>query len=87
MATTEKKQANIIHLGTVTYDDARDVVSFQVDDDIYKYLIDGAMLSEASDRSKSTAKTWFNYVKNCPGRCKKNGVEIKHLGVEPKKNK
>lgn len=80
MIAVATNETSVDYLGTSRYSDAEDLVTFHVDGDIYRYLIDRAMLSEAPSRSRSTGKTWLNYVKKCPGRCKKNGVEINHLG-------
>ena len=80
MPDVEKAKANIIHHGTYWFSDSDDIVVFQVDDDWYKYLIMRAMLVEAPRKARKTGRGLLNYIKTCPGRCKKNGVEINHLG-------
>lgn len=76
----EKKETIVHLLSGLEYNDSLEIVRFLVDGDSYRYLIDKAFIAEASDRQKNTPKTYLNYIKTCPGRCRKNGVEIDHLG-------
>lgn len=79
-AVAEKTETVIELLTGWEYSIGLEVVRFMVDGDEYRYLIDRAFIAEASDRQKNTPKTFLNYIKTCPGRCRKNGVEIDHLG-------
>ncbi len=79
----EQTKTKVMMVARYAHGDGYEVVVFYVDGDIYKYLIDRAMLAEAPARSKASAKTWLNYIKKCPGKCEKNHVPIAHCGVEP----
>ena len=84
---TEKKAAIIERLADRDYSDSMVVVRFLVDGvDEFRYLIDKAFVAEASPYHKKTVRRYFNYIKSCPGRCKKNGVEIEHPYVPEKNN-
>ena len=72
----EKSAAIIEQLPGWEYSYTHDVVRFMVDGDEFRYLIDRAFVAAATPYHQKTVRRYFNYIKSCPGRCRKNGVEI-----------